>query len=300
MLRQVYVLKKDDMIYQRTFANALNISEIEDISFRLKQEALRKSGKALGFYDYFNLRIAYDVELDLELIFIFITGLMDDFFRLIKTELVNFKNEFLTLFEEDIKAKNLDVTNLDVLNSILDSTHRNLKAKISVVGFSGVGKTTIKQLIKLDEVPLQHVPTISGDIATIKIGKLEFRLFDFAGQDQYQYLWKGFIKGSNAVLIVTDSTPVNVERSRFFIDLAQKEAPYARSGIIGNKQDLPNAMNVNQIEELLQLKTYPMVANRAENRTNMIKIIADILDMSLESSPLFDEVFEKDDGEDIL
>ncbi len=295
MLRQVFILKKDDVIYKRIFGNALSNSEIENLSFKIRQEAMKKLGKAIGYYDYFKYRIAYDVEIEIDLIFIFVTGLMDDFFRLIQTELINFKTEFLKLFNKHIEKKKIDSTKLDVLNPIIDSMHRNLKPKIAVVGFSGVGKTTIKKLIKLDEIPLQHIPTISGDIATIKIGKLEFRLFDFAGQEQFKYLWKGFIKGSNAVLIITDSTLNNVEKSRFFLKLINNEASYARSAIIGNKQDLRNAMKVDEIENLLGLKTFPMVANRAENRDKMIRIIADILDMSIESSPLLGEIFEKED-----
>ena len=127
--------------------------------------------------------------------------------------------------------------------------HRNLKPKIALVGFAGVGKTTIKQLIKMDEIPLQHVPTITGEIATIKIGKLFFRLFDFAGQEQFKFLWKGFIKESDAVLVVTDSTLKNIEKSKFFLELKTKEVPHARAAIIGNKQDLSNALSVKEIEE---------------------------------------------------
>ena len=173
--------------------------------------------------------------------------------------------------------------------------HRNLKPKIAVVGFAGVGKTTIKKLIKMDEIPLQHIPTITGEIATIKIGKLFFRLFDFAGQEQFKFLWKGFIKESDAVLIVTDSTIKNVEKSKFFLDLKVKEVPHARAAIIGNKQDLSNAMSVEEIETLTGLKTYPMVANRKENRNKMIRIIAEILAMSTEDNPLLANLFKSTD-----
>ncbi|MFX1393208.1 MAG: ADP-ribosylation factor-like protein, partial [Promethearchaeota archaeon] len=161
---------------------------------------------------------------------------------------------------------------------------------ISIVGFSGVGKTTTKNLIKNDEISLRHIPTISGDIATIKIGNLEFSLFDFAGQEQYKYLWKGFIKGSNAVLVITDSSPNNVEKSRYFIDLKEEEAPYAFIAVIGNKQDLPNAMKIENIEKILGLKTYPMIANRRENRGKMIGIIAELLGINIEESPLLSEI----------
>ncbi len=295
MLRQVFILKGNEIFYQRMYGNAIKNPEIEDLSFKIIAEAKRKLGKTTGYFDYIKYRIAYDVELEYNLTFIFITGLMDDFYRLIKIQLANFKNQFLSHFGEELKKKNLEGLDFKGINVMLDEMHRNLKPKIAVVGFAGVGKTTIKKLIKMDEIPLLHVPTITGDIATIKIGKLFFRLFDFAGQEQFKYLWKTFIKESDAVLVVTDSTIKNVEKSKFFLDLKTKEVPHARATIIGNKQDLPNAMSVEEIEAFTGLKTYPMVANRKENRNKMIRIIADVLDMSTENSPLLAELFESTD-----
>jgi small GTP-binding protein len=293
ILRQAFIIKKDELIYQRTFGNAITISEVEELQYKIRQDALKKLGKAIGFYDYFKYRVAYDVEIELDLIFILVTGLMDDFFRLTQTQLINFKNEFLEQFKADLDKKKFDSSKIENFDSMLDDMHKNLKPKIAVVGFSGVGKTTIKNLIKQDKIPIRHIPTISGDIATIKISKLEFKLFDFAGQDQFSYLWKGFIKGSNAVLIVTDSTPENVERSRFFLKLINQEAPYARSAIIGNKQDLNGAMKIEDIENILGLKAYGMIANRSENRDKMIGIIADVLEMDIDESPLLKDTVRK-------
>ena len=295
MLREAFVLKGNEIIYKRSYGNALNDSEIEDLSFRIFTEAKRTLGRTTGYFDFIKFRISYDVELDYNLIFIFTTGLVDDFYRTIKTQLINFKNIFLNRFGETLKDKQLKDLNFTGINVALDEMHRNLKPKIAVVGFAGVGKTTIKKLIKMDEIPLQHIPTITGEIATIKIGKLFFRLFDFAGQEQFKFLWKGFIKESDAVLIVTDSTIKNVEKSKFFLDLKVKEVPHARAAIIGNKQDLSNAMSVEEIETLTGLKTYPMVANRKENRNKMIRIIAEILAMSTEDNPLLANLFKSTD-----
>lgn len=289
MLRQVFVIEKDETIYYRAYGNALSKQEVEDLRFKIRQDVKRKTERAVGYFDYYKYRIAYNLDIETDLIFIFITGIMDDFFRLIQTELNNFKDEFLKLYQ---KGELLDS---DVLDSFIDSTHKNLRPKIAVVGFSGVGKTTIKNLLKLGKVPLFHIPTISGDIATIKIQNLEFQLFDFAGQEQFKYLWKGFIKGSNAVLIVTESTPTSVERSRFFVELANKEAPYAFVAAIGNKQDLSDAMKAENIQNILGIKAYPMIANKPENRDKMTKIIVDILDMDVDKSPLIESTVNKED-----
>jgi len=292
MLRQAFIVKGNDVIYVRTYGNALSNSEVEDLSFKLKREAMKKLGKAIGYYDYLRFRVSYVVEIDFDLIFVLVTGLMDDFFRVVRGEMINFKNSFMNNFEQEVNRNELKNIDFSALDSILDKMHRNIATKIAVVGFSGVGKTTIKRLIRLDEIPLQHIPTISGDIATIRIGKLEFRLFDFAGQDEYKYLWKGFLRGSHAVLVVTDSTPRNIEKSRFFMDLIQSEVPNTRAAIIGNKQDLKDAMKIEEIEELLNMKTYPMVANKSENRDKMIRIIAEVMDINPESSPLIAELFQ--------
>jgi hypothetical protein len=77
------------------------------------------------------------------------------------------------------------------------------------------------------------------------------------------------------------------------LNLCNKEVPYAHRAIVGNKQDLPNAMKVEEIENILGLKTYPMMANRSENRDKMIKIIAEILDMEIESSPLLGDMIKE-------
>ncbi|MFX0028181.1 MAG: ADP-ribosylation factor-like protein, partial [Candidatus Hermodarchaeota archaeon] len=148
--------------------------------------------------------------------------------------------------------------------------------------------------IRAEEIPMQHIPTITGDIATVKIGKLHFHLWDFAGQEQFSYLWDNFIKGSDAALLITDSTLENVEKSKFFLELIKEQSPHAHTAVIGNKQDLKGAINPAQIERVLGLKSYSMVAKDPENRNKMIQIIADILEMSAEVSPLLKPLLERD------
>jgi GTPase SAR1 family protein len=119
-------------------------------------------------------------------------------------------------------------------------------------------------------------------------------LWDFAGQEQFSYLWNNFIKGSDAVLLITDSTLENVEKSKFFLELIKEQAPQAHTSVIGNKQDLDEAMNPEKIEKILGLKTYSMIANDSNNRDKMITIIADVLEMNAEVSPLLKPLLERD------
>ena len=251
-----------------------------------------ESESKIEFHDFYKYRVSYITVKELNLIFLFVASLTDKIEN-IKKELIRCKNEFLNLFEEILDHK-FDAKTFDVFDPTVDVIHRNLRPKISLIGFSGVGKTTITKLIKADEIPTQHIPTITGDIATIKIGKLHFHLWDFAGQEQFSYLWNNFIKGSDAVLLITNSSLENVEKSKYFLELIKEQAPNAQSAVIGNKQDLKNAMNPVQIEKILGLKTYSMIAKNPNNRDKMIQIIADILEMSAEVSPLLKPLLERD------
>jgi len=256
------------------------------------KEAFANRGKKVEYHDYHKYRISYITEKDAELMFLFVTGLTDNFEN-IKKELIKCKKEFLNLFEEVLDHK-IDEKTFEIFDPTIDLIHRNLRPKISLIGFSGVGKTTITRLIKAEEIPMQHIPTITGDIATIKIGKLHFHLWDFAGQEQFSYLWNNFIKGSDAVLLITDSTLENIEKSKFFLELIKEQAPQAHTSVIGNKQDLNDAMKPEQIEKILGLKTYSMIANDSNNRDKMITIIADVLEMNAEVSPLLKPLLERD------
>ena len=250
------------------------------------------SVKGVDSYDYYKYRISYTIDFDSKLMFIFVSSLTDSPDS-IKKEILKCKKDFLNLFGDIIQHK-VDNKTFEVFDSTIDGIHRNLRPKISLVGFSGVGKTTITKLIMAEEIPTKHVPTITGDIATIKIGKLHFHLWDFAGQEQFSYLWNNFIKGSDAVLLITDSSLENVEKSKFFLELIKEEAPNAHTAVIGNKQDLPEALKPENIEKILGLKTYSMIAKEPENRDKMIQIIADILEMSAEVSPLLKPLLDRD------
>jgi len=292
MLRQVYIIIDDNLAYQRSYAKGLETSLFSNVYQKIKKAALDKFAGETGTYEFFEFKLSYITDEDLNFVLLFVSGLGDDF-KDIEPQLKKFKKEFIDFYGDSLKDECFEIFS-EALDPIVDNIHRNLKPKISIVGFSGVGKTTTTRLIKSEEIPMQHIPTITGEVATIKIGKLNFFLWDFAGQDEFNFLWEKFIRGSDAVLLMTDSTLENLEKSRFFIELVNKAVPYARFAIIGNKQDLPDAMRIEDIERLMGNKTYGFVAIDPDNRPKMIRIIADLLDMDTKVSPLLKPLLERE------
>jgi small GTP-binding protein len=287
----VYILKEGTIIYEKDFGKVLSFENFQSIYQEIDAEVSRGLIDDYGSTHFFKYRIIYTVDTELNLLFIFIIGFNDDI-ETVKRELKKLKTEFLVSFGDILD--NFDVSLLELFDPMIESIHKKIRTKISLVGFSGVGKTTITRLISAGLIPDTHIPTITGKVSTIKIGKLVFHLWDFAGQEQFSYLWSDFIFGSDAVLLITDSSLENVEKSRYFIELIKDQTPNAHAAAIANKQDRESALSVEKIEKILGIKAYSMIAIEPNNRDKMIQIVADILQMNTEESTLLKPIFERD------
>ncbi|MFW9880344.1 MAG: ADP-ribosylation factor-like protein, partial [Candidatus Thorarchaeota archaeon] len=168
----------------------------------------------ISYIDHENYRITFIIEKDSKYIFLFVHDKKDDLI-LIKKELNTCKEEFLKLFK-NILGQKLDPNSLTKFNLIVDLIQNKIPAVISLVGYDGVGKTTIADLIRSKEISIKPVPQIAGIIASLKIGRLRFILRDFTGEQDAGFLWNNFIRGSDFILLVTNSTKNNVEKNRFF------------------------------------------------------------------------------------
>ncbi len=294
MLREIFVLRGPQIIFNSKYSSVISWETFSShlASIFNKNDANETNKVHQIMVDRYKLSFMFHN--DLQLIFILVTDVTekDD---VIETQIKKAKNEFIDLFPEDLIISSDSMDDFKAFTPITDAIHRELRPKIAICGYGGVGKTTITKLIKADEIPTEHIPTISGEISTIKIGKLHFYLWDFAGQEQFSFLWPQFLKGSDAVLLVTDSTLNNIDKSRYFLKLVKNEVPNARFAVIANKQDIPNSLSTLEIESFLNLeKVHGMIAIDPNNRIKMLSIIAEVLEISEIVSPLLKPLFDRD------
>jgi small GTP-binding protein len=148
--------------------------------------------------------------------------------------------------------------------------------KLTLAGYGAVGKTTIFKLLKGVAAPAAYFPTIGANVdrEDILIRNVRIRVWDLAGQEQYHRTWPIFLRNSKLVLLVTDSSRTNVERSKNLMNLVKTIEP--KSTIIGiaNKQDLPNRLSPQEIESILGVKSYGLVAIDTAYREKITDVVA--------------------------
>merc|ERR1712130_232877 len=105
------------------------------------------------------------------------------------------------------------------------------------------GKTTILYKLKLGEV-VTTIPTIGFNVETVEYKNISFTVWDVGGQDKIRPLWRHYYQNTQGIIFVVDSN----DRM-----LAEDELRDAVLLVFANKQDLPNAMSVNEVTERLGL-----------------------------------------------
>lgn len=132
--------------------------------------------------------------------------------------------------------------------------------RILMVGLDAAGKTTILFKLKLGEV-VNTIPTIGFNVETVKYKNVNFTMWDVGGQDKIRPLWRHYYTNTQGLIFVIDSNDqerLDAEGGTSAKDelqhlLQQDELKDACLLVFANKQDLPQALSVDQITRKLEL-----------------------------------------------
>ncbi|XP_041059589.1 ADP-ribosylation factor 5 [Cetorhinus maximus] len=141
-------------------------------------------------------------------------------------------------------------------SQVLSKLFGKKQMRILMVGLDAAGKTTILYKLKLGEV-VTTIPTIGFNVETVEYKNICFTVWDVGGQDKIRPLWRHYFQNTQGLIFVVDSN--DRERVQESVDELQKmlqedELRDAVLLIFANKQDLPNAMAVNELSEKLGLQ----------------------------------------------
>jgi len=129
------------------------------------------------------------------------------------------------------------------------------EVRVLMVGLDAAGKTTILFRMKLGEV-VSTTPTIGFNVETVEYKNLKFTVWDIGGQDKIRKLWRFYYENVRAIIFVVDSNDYNrIDQVKKEISglLNESQLKDAVLLIFANKQDLPKAMTLSQLQEKLSL-----------------------------------------------
>lgn len=152
------------------------------------------------------------------------------------------------------------------------------KYVISLVGESGVGKTSLLSLLMGREPPDNHIPTIALNtelIENLRFANYEIMVLDFADQGTARKLWD--FRSTDMIFLLTDSTLRNIIASKEIMATIQEEYPDMPFVIFANKQDLPNALDPTVIGKVMGADARSMIAVDLAYRNNLLNTLTCVL-----------------------
>ncbi len=156
-------------------------------------------------------------------------------------------------------------------------------AKISVIGYDFTGKSSICEMLQSGNIPRKYKETTHLKKYNTELFGMPILLWDIPDQgDISDHVWRSFILGSDAVILVLDSTRENILESKMMVELTDEIIPHAELLIIANKQDSEEALEPKEIEKILQSKVFPFIANDPENINLIQKQAAKLLEIKAE------------------
>jgi small GTP-binding protein len=149
-----------------------------------------------------------------------------------------------------------------LFSKLLEKLYSKTPMRIVMIGLDAAGKTTVLYKLKLGEV-LCTIPTIGFNVESVQYRNVEFTVWDIGGQQRIRALWHHYYQNTQGIIFVVDSNDrERIDQSTETDTSAQEELHNLLANdllrdavllVIANKQDLPNAMSVNEVSQRLEL-----------------------------------------------
>ncbi|KAM9378668.1 ADP-ribosylation factor-like protein 14 [Phaethornis superciliosus] len=141
-----------------------------------------------------------------------------------------------------------------------NTKHPKLKqANILMLGLDSAGKSTLLYKFRYNDVFLT-IPTIGFNVDMIEIEK-DFTLtfWDVGGQEKMRQVWCHFLEDTDGLLYVVDSSDkqrLEESKKEFAFVLKNECLKSVPVVVLANKQDLPGALNAEEITRRFHIKKY--------------------------------------------
>ncbi|KAM0684486.1 Arf GTPase arl1 [Mitosporidium daphniae] len=114
--------------------------------------------------------------------------------------------------------------------------------RVLILGLDGAGKTTILYKLQLGEI-LSTIPTIGFNMETLSYKNLKFQVWDLGGQSTIRH----------EHVDAADVDRVSISKAELALVLEEEDLKGCALLVLANKQDLPGALNSQELTKALGL-----------------------------------------------
>lgn len=150
------------------------------------------------------------------------------------------------------------------ISNISQIKEQEKEVRVLTLGLDNAGKTTILRKFSGESID-KIEPTLGFNIKTFEHRSYKLNLWDVGGQKTIRAYWRNYFEKTDGLIWVIDSSdPYRLEQCRdeLFSLLRQEKLAGASMLIFANKQDLDNAISVDEIANMLELRTHDVFQNR--------------------------------------
>ena len=159
--------------------------------------------------------------------------------------------------------------------------------QITILGLQNAGKSTFVNVLATGQFEDDPIPTIGFNFRELTKGKVNFKMWDLGGQPRFRDSWEKYCRTASCIVFVIDGADQgNFEMSK--IQLQQLLQWPSVAGVpllvLGNKNDLPGALDEKGIIEVMELNSikdrdvacYSISCKNMNNIDNVLKWLGNL------------------------
>uniref|UniRef100_A0A8C9VJG4 ADP ribosylation factor like GTPase 8B n=1 Tax=Scleropages formosus TaxID=113540 RepID=A0A8C9VJG4_SCLFO len=144
---------------------------------------------------------------------------------------------------------------LALINRLLDwfrSLFWKEEMELTLVGLQYSGKTTFVNVIASGQFSEDMIPTVGFNMRKVTKGNVTIKIWDIGGQPRFRSMWERYCRGVNAIVYMVDAADrekVEPSRNELHNLLDKPQLQGIPVLVLGNKRDLPNALDEKELIE---------------------------------------------------
>ncbi|XP_078343528.1 LOW QUALITY PROTEIN: ADP-ribosylation factor-like protein 8B-A [Oculina patagonica] len=148
---------------------------------------------------------------------------------------------------------------LAFFRSILDwikSLFWKEEMELTLVGLQYSGKTTFVNVIASGQFSEDMIPTVGFNMRKVTKGNVTIKVWDIGGQPRFRSMWERYCRGVNCIVYMVDAADhekLEASRNELHGLLEKPQLAGIPVLVLGNKKDLPNALDEKELVERLNL-----------------------------------------------